>query len=86
MLAAVPLLFWGAAAAAGDADAGKAAFEANCADCHYADDFAGESAGDIMAMIKAVKSGEVEHKAKESTDALSDADVANIAAYWASAE
>jgi mono/diheme cytochrome c family protein len=86
LLAAIPLLCWGMTATAGDAEAGKTAFEANCADCHYPDDFAGESAGDIMAMIKAVKSGEVEHKGKDETAAVSDADLANIAAYWASAQ
>ena len=82
ILFSLPLVLWGTAALAGDAEAGKAVFEASCADCHYEDDFAGESAEDITAMIKSVTGGEVEHKGDAS--GLSDEDVANIAAYWAS--
>lgn len=84
LLIALPFLFWGASASAADAEAGKAVFEANCADCHYADDFAGESADDIVAMIKSVTGGQVEHKGDASS--LSDEDIANIAAFWASAK
>ena len=57
ILVFLPLAFWGMSAMAGDVEAGKAVFEANCADCHYADDFAGESADDIVAMIKSVTGG-----------------------------
>lgn len=82
---AVPLMFFGAAAyAGGDAEAGKATFEEICADCHYEDDFAGESEEDIMGMINGVASGEVEHKGDLS--GLSKEDLANVAAYYASFE
>jgi len=86
LLAAAPLLFWGSVSTAGDVAAGKAAFDANCGECHYEDDFSGESVEDIMGMINGVKSGEVEHKGSEETAAVSDADLANIAVYWASIE
>jgi mono/diheme cytochrome c family protein len=84
ILVFLPLAFWGMSAMAGDVEAGKAVFEANCADCHDADDFAGESADDIVAMIKSVTGGQVEHKGDASS--LSDEDIANIAAFWASAK
>ena len=79
------LLSWCGFAVAGDAAAGKAEFDAHCAECHYADDFAGESESDIAGMLSDVRSGEFEHESDEAK-ALSDADVANIAAYWASQE
>lgn len=82
ILLVLPLALWGSTALAGDAEAGKATFEAKCGECHYEDDFAGESAEDITAMIKSVTGGEVEHKGDAS--GLSDDDVANIAAFWAS--
>ena len=83
VLLALPLALWGLAAhAGGDAAAGKAAFEASCGECHYEDDFSGESEADILAMIQSVKTGQVEHKGEAG--GLSDADAANIAAFWAS--
>ena len=83
LILAVPLALWGMAAnAAGDAEAGKAVFEANCAECHYEDDFAGESTEDIVAMITSVKGGGVEHKGDAS--GLTDVDIVNIATYWSS--
>lgn len=83
VVVALPLSLWGLVAnAGGDAAAGKAAFEAGCGECHYEDDFSGESEADILAMIQSVKSGEVEHKGEAG--GLSDADAANIAAFWAS--
>ena len=79
------LMFAGATAyAGGDMAAGKGTFEAGCADCHYEGDFAGESMDDIKALIKGVVSGEVDHKGDLS--GLSDEEVANLAAYFASFE
>lgn len=79
--AALTLLLAGAAQAGGDAAAGQTVFEANCAECHYEDDYSGEPEADIKAKIKAIVSGETEH---ESLDKLSEADIANVAAYFAS--
>lgn len=66
-------------AQAGDAAAGKAKAEA-CADCHEAADFAGQDVGALTQMIKDVVAGKTKHKAKV---AISEADAADIAAYWA---
>lgn len=84
ILIALPFVLWGANAVAADAGAGKAVFEANCAECHYEDDFAGESEADVLGMIEAVK--EADHKGKEETAGLSADDAANLAAFWASFE
>ena len=84
ILIALPFVFWGASVGAADADAGKATFEAKCAECHYEDDFAGEAEADILGMIQAVKSAD--HKGKEETAGLSADDEANLAAFWASFE
>jgi len=66
-------------AQAGDAAAGKAKAEP-CADCHEAADFAGNDAATLTQMIKDVASGKIKHKMKV---AVSDADAADIAAFWA---
>lgn len=79
------LLSWCGFAVAGDAAAGKAAFDAHCSECHYADDFAGESASDIAGFLADIRSGATEHESDEPTT-ISDADAANIVAYWASQE
>ena len=79
------LLSWCGFAVAGDAAAGKATFEENCSECHYADDFAGESESDIAGFLSGVQSGEVEHQS-DAPKSISDADAANIVAFWASQE
>lgn len=66
-------------AQAGDAAAGKGKAEA-CADCHDPADFAGEDVAALTQMIKDVAGGKTKHKAKIE---VSDADAADIAAYWA---
>ena len=77
----LPIALWGVAAnAGGDAAAGKALFEADCGECHYDDDFEGESEADILGMIK----GADDHKG-DHIEKLDDAAKANIAAFWASA-
>jgi cytochrome c553 len=82
MLFAIPLIFFGAAAQAGDAAAGDAVYQANCADCHFEDDFAGTAEDEIKGKIVAIKGG-AEHKGG-ALEGLSDDDVANLAAYYAS--
>ena len=49
-------------------------------DCHEAADFAGEDVGALTQMIKDVVAGKTKHKSKIT---VSDADAADIAAYWA---
>lgn len=70
------------AAVAGDAKAGKAKAEP-CLECHEpAEDFAGVSAAEIEASLKKIVAGTMKHKEKIK---LSDADIADIAAYFAAA-
>jgi mono/diheme cytochrome c family protein len=69
---------WGVAANA-DA-AGKAKFEATCAECHEAGDFAGEDVKGLEDTIKKIAAGQQKHKAKI---ALSDAEIAGVAEYMA---
>ncbi len=81
----VAALLCTSAAHAGDAAAGKTVFDAKCAECHYADDFAGESESVIAGLVAEARSGAFEHEDPSVTE-ISDADVANIVAYWASQE
>ena len=67
---------WGMAASA-DA-AGKAKFEAACADCHEAGDFAGEDAKGLEDTIKKIVAGQQKHKAALK---LTDAEIASIAGF-----
>ena len=66
---------------AADAAAGKAKVDAICAECHEAADFEGTSEADLAKLIGGVAGGTHKHPKKLQ---LTDADVANIAAYWAS--
>ena len=83
MLLATGALAFSGAALAGDAAAGEKKAEV-CLDCHEpVDDFAGQKADDIAAKIKSWVSGKTKHQKKV---ALSDEDIADIAAYFASAK
>ena len=77
----VTLMAWAAGVQAADVAAGEAKAEEMCSECHDPADWEGEDAASLEAMIKGVVSGEVKHKKKLD---LSDAEIANIAAYWAS--
>ncbi len=69
--------------AGGDADAGKAKYEEEkCDRCHFEDDFVEDAESVIAAMLLAVKGGEVKHRSDLS--GLSDEDIANLAAFFAS--
>jgi cytochrome c553 len=59
---------------------GKAKFEAQCADCHEAKDFAGKPAADLETKIKGISAGTVKHKGKIK---VSDADAKELAAFMA---
>ena len=53
LLGALPLVFIGSQALAeGDVAAGKAKYDAECEECHYDDDFSGETAADVAAWIQ----------------------------------
>lgn len=82
ILTAAGLGLWGGAALAADVAAGQAKADEACGDCHDAADWEGEDVAALEAMIKDVASGAVKHKTKLD---LTDAEIANIAAYWAGA-
>lgn len=67
------------AALAADVQAGKAASQAKCVECHDADDWEGESAASLESLIRDIVAGKVKHKGSLQ---LSPAEIADIAAYW----
>jgi cytochrome c553 len=81
-LVAVLSLYAAAAANAADLQAGKAAAQAKCSECHDADDWEGEDAASLESLIRDIVAGKVQHKRKLD---LTNAEMANIAAYWGSA-
>ena len=66
--------------ASADAAAGKAKFTAACAECHEVADFEGESAATLTETLKAIVAGKQKHK---NALKLSDAEIADLAAYMA---
>jgi cytochrome c553 len=76
------LVAYAAGSLGADAAAGKALTEKTCAECHEPADWQGESADSLQAMIKDVVAGTTKHKV---TLKLSDAEIADIAAYWSAA-
>ncbi len=69
------------ALADGHADAGKETFEADCERCHFSDDYAHEAESVIVAMIKAIRSGETRHR--PALKDLTDDEIASLAAFLA---
>lgn len=67
-----------AVAFAGPAFADKAKFDADCADCHEAADFAGKPAADLEKTLKGISAGSVKHKGKLK---LTDAEAKSLAAF-----
>jgi len=69
-------------AAAADVEVGKAKVQQVCSECHEAADWKGKSEADLQAKIASVVAGKAKHKKKLQ---LTDAEIADIAAYWAAA-
>jgi len=70
-----------ASAAYADAAAGKATFTAVCSECHEVADFEGEDAAALQGTIKNIVAGTQKHKKALK---LTDAQIADVAAYMAS--
>lgn len=64
-----------------DAAAGKATFTSICSECHEVADFEGEDAAALQGTIKNIVAGTQKHKKALK---LTDAQVADVAAYMAS--
>jgi mono/diheme cytochrome c family protein len=82
MAATIVVCCPGIAARAADVQAGKAAAQAKCSQCHDAEDWEGEDAASLESLIRDIVAGKVKHKAR--IDLTSD-QIANIAAYWGQA-
>ena len=81
ILAAVAMPVLSSASFAADLDAGKAAADRQCLECHEAADWQGEDAASLESLIRDIVAGKIKHK---RTLQLADNDIRNIAAYWAS--
>jgi cytochrome c553 len=79
-LLSLPLAAIGGPVLAGDAAAGEAKTEA-CMECHFSDDFAGQSAAEIEALIRAARAGEFKHD--KAVKELAEDDIADVAAWFA---
>lgn len=66
--------------ASADAAAGKAKFTADCAECHEVADFEGTDAAALGATLKKMVAGQQKHKTALK---LTDAEIADLAAYIA---
>jgi len=62
------------------AAAGKATFEATCSECHEVADFDGEDPKAVAATLKEIVAGTKKHKKALK---LTDAQIADVAAYMA---
>ncbi len=74
-----------AGSAHADAAAGKAKFAEACSECHEVGDFEGDKAADLTASIKKIVAGGNMENGKPHKKALklSDAEIADLAAYMA---
>lgn len=77
-LVAGVLALWTVSSNAADVVAGKTAAQ-KCVACHEADDWEGENAASLEALIRDIVAGKVKHKNRLE---LSAAEIADIAAYW----
>ncbi len=76
---AAALLLLTLSAQAADPQAGKAAAQAKCAQCHAAGDWEGEDAASLESIMVDIVAGKVRHKTLMK---LTPTEIANIAAYW----
>ena len=75
------MLFFAGAAVAEEHDV-ETLYNDKCSECHYEDDFSGEAAEAIAAMIGDVKAGKTKHP--EDLSGLSEEDIKKLAEYFAS--
>ena len=69
--------------ASADAAAGKTTFESKCAECHEVGDFEGETAAALTESLKGIVAGQQKHK---SALKLTDAEIADLAAFMAASK
>lgn len=75
-------LFMAGSAVADDHGGGEALYQDQCANCHFEDDFSGESVEAIVDMMESIRSGDTKHNPKLPD--ISDEDIMKLAKYFAS--
>jgi cytochrome c553 len=80
LMIVIASLGYGPACFAADVAAGKAVADRQCLECHEAEDWEGEDANSLSSLIRDIVAGKVRHKRPLR---LSEAEIQNIAAYWA---
>ncbi len=85
LVISIPLALLCSTALAVDTTAGEATFKAQCSECHYVDDFAGEAPADLIVLITQDDTLAA-HEGKADLPALSAQDVANLAEYLAAGQ
>jgi mono/diheme cytochrome c family protein len=73
---------WCVVGQSADLEAGKAAAQAKCSQCHAATDWEGEDAASLESLMRDIVANKVKHS--KSKLELSAAEMADIAAYWGS--
>lgn len=68
-----------AGAQAADTSAGKTVAQAQCVQCHEADDWDGEDAASLESLVRDIVAGKVKHKTRLN---LTPEQIAAVAAYW----
>jgi mono/diheme cytochrome c family protein len=71
------------ASQAADIEAGRVVAQLRCSQCHAATDWEGEDAASLDSLIRDIVDNKVKHS-KGKID-LGTTDIANVAAYWATA-
>ncbi|MFL6547704.1 MAG: hypothetical protein ACJ8OJ_03365 [Povalibacter sp.] len=79
MIFTAAILLSSAAGNAADLQAGKSVSQAQCGQCHDADDWEGEGAASLESLIRDIVAGKVKHKTQLQ---LSESQIVDIAAYW----
>jgi cytochrome c553 len=65
-----------------DVEAGKAKVSQQCAECHRASDWDGETNAQLQSLLRDIAAGKLAHRKLPLT--LSEKDIVDIAAYWTS--
>jgi cytochrome c553 len=65
-----------------DVEAGKAKVAQQCAECHRASDWDGETNAQLQSLLRDIAAGKLAHRKRPLT--LSEKDIVDIAAYWTS--
>lgn len=74
---------WSFASQGADLEAGRVVTQLKCAQCHAATDWEGEDAASLESLIRDIIDNKVKHS--KGRIELGPTEIANVAAYWATA-